>query len=354
MPLSPPNLDDLTFDNLVEEARAMIPHHAPEWTDYNPSDPGITLVELLAYFTELLGYRMNRVSRASRIKFLQLLGAAAYKDGDSVTEASTAELQHRLQAAVRGLRTIHRAVIPADYERIVDRHLAQHEPAGWQKYRIRCFEQVDLTAPDAMATHRRAPGHVSIVVVPPGDLDDPGLSAALAEIRQMLEPKRLLTTRLHVVPPQCLWISLSIEIHPQPDADFEQVRNRVGGAVQSYLSPHRGGGPAGEGWPFGQTVSLNKIYALVDRVPGVDYVRAVRVLNLADSRDALGVDRTALGLQVGVRATVGVDARLGSLTGADRLMLDDQGRLTAVQLAPFELVGTASPIVTRVDPAEVP
>ena len=46
MPLEAPNLDDRTFTDLFEELRALIPRYAPEWTDHNLSDPGITLLQL--------------------------------------------------------------------------------------------------------------------------------------------------------------------------------------------------------------------------------------------------------------------------------------------------------------------
>ena len=59
MPLNLPNLDDRDYNSLVQEALALIPAHAPEWTDHNPSDPGITLVELFAYLTEMLIYRVQ-------------------------------------------------------------------------------------------------------------------------------------------------------------------------------------------------------------------------------------------------------------------------------------------------------
>ena len=69
-----PKLDDRTFDDLVAEGVTLLPTLAPEWTNHNPSDPGITLLELLAYFTELLVYRLGRVTPASKLQFLKLLG----------------------------------------------------------------------------------------------------------------------------------------------------------------------------------------------------------------------------------------------------------------------------------------
>ena len=53
MPLPEPNLDDLRFQqDLVDEARTRIIRYCPEWTDYNLSDPGITLIELFAWMSE--------------------------------------------------------------------------------------------------------------------------------------------------------------------------------------------------------------------------------------------------------------------------------------------------------------
>lgn len=75
MPLPVPNLDDLRFQSqLVDEARRRIAAYCPEWTDYNLSDPGITLVELFAWMTEQTIYRLNRVPEKMHIKFLELLG----------------------------------------------------------------------------------------------------------------------------------------------------------------------------------------------------------------------------------------------------------------------------------------
>jgi predicted phage baseplate assembly protein len=74
MPLAPPKLDDRDFHSLVEEARARIPRYLPEWTDWNASDPGITLLELHAWLTETILYRLNQLPELNYVKFLQLLG----------------------------------------------------------------------------------------------------------------------------------------------------------------------------------------------------------------------------------------------------------------------------------------
>lgn len=75
MALKAPNLDDLRFQSdLVDEARKRIIHYCPEWTEYNLSDPGITMIELFAWMTEMMCYRLNRVPERNYIKFLDMLG----------------------------------------------------------------------------------------------------------------------------------------------------------------------------------------------------------------------------------------------------------------------------------------
>lgn len=67
-------LDDRNFDDLVEECLLRIPRYCPEWTDYNLSDPGITLVELFAWLTDQMLMRFNQVPRKNYVAFLELLG----------------------------------------------------------------------------------------------------------------------------------------------------------------------------------------------------------------------------------------------------------------------------------------
>src|SRR5262245_6422009 len=69
-----PKLDDRTFNDIVEEAISMIPRYAPEWTNHNPADPGITLIELAAWMTDLLLHRLNQVPEKNYVAFLNLLG----------------------------------------------------------------------------------------------------------------------------------------------------------------------------------------------------------------------------------------------------------------------------------------
>ncbi|MCA9489484.1 MAG: baseplate J/gp47 family protein [Myxococcales bacterium] len=74
MPIKPPNLDDRRYDDIVREARALIPQYCPEWTNLSDADPGMTLVQLFAWMTEMTIYRLNRVPDKTYVHFLNFIG----------------------------------------------------------------------------------------------------------------------------------------------------------------------------------------------------------------------------------------------------------------------------------------
>lgn len=74
MPLSPPNLDDRTFEQLLAEAKRQVTQTCPAWTDLSPHDPGVVLLEVFAYLTEQMIYRLNRLPEKAYVEFLRLIG----------------------------------------------------------------------------------------------------------------------------------------------------------------------------------------------------------------------------------------------------------------------------------------
>jgi hypothetical protein len=74
MSIAVPQLDTSDFESLLEEARGRISRYAPEWTDHNLHDPGITLLELLAWVTDQQIYQLGFVGDAYYRAFARLLG----------------------------------------------------------------------------------------------------------------------------------------------------------------------------------------------------------------------------------------------------------------------------------------
>ncbi|PSQ19194.1 putative baseplate assembly protein [Halobacteriales archaeon QS_8_69_26] len=74
MTLEVPDLNDRDYEELVEEARKLIPAYSDEWTNHNPSDPGMAILEMLAWITETYTYQLDQVTDEHRRKYLQLMG----------------------------------------------------------------------------------------------------------------------------------------------------------------------------------------------------------------------------------------------------------------------------------------
>lgn len=72
-----PDFFDRRFNDLLEAGRSRLPSLAPRWTDYNAHDPGITLMELLAWVGEAQLYSLARMRRDERAAYAALLGLHA-------------------------------------------------------------------------------------------------------------------------------------------------------------------------------------------------------------------------------------------------------------------------------------
>ena len=75
--LSSVNLNDKTYEELLSEAIARIPLYSREWTNFNVSDPGITILQNLTAFQLLQQETIDQVPDEVRRKLLKLVGYTA-------------------------------------------------------------------------------------------------------------------------------------------------------------------------------------------------------------------------------------------------------------------------------------
>jgi hypothetical protein len=113
MPITFPKLDNRTFADLLEEGLEIVRRQAPEWTNHNDSDPGITLIQLFAYMAEMLIYRLDKVTDRNVEAFLKLLNGPTWQPDE------TKSLGEQIRASVTELRKTSRAVTGADFEHLV-------------------------------------------------------------------------------------------------------------------------------------------------------------------------------------------------------------------------------------------
>jgi hypothetical protein len=84
-----PVLDNATWQQLAADLVRRIPQHTSQWTDFNDSDPGITLLQLLAWINESLLYQANAIPRRTYLNFMRwVLGLHASEDTTPYSEAA--------------------------------------------------------------------------------------------------------------------------------------------------------------------------------------------------------------------------------------------------------------------------
>lgn len=62
------------FQELLEEAKDKISKYYPTWTNFNPADSGMAILELFAYMTEMQQFHAEQIGASHKIAFLHLLG----------------------------------------------------------------------------------------------------------------------------------------------------------------------------------------------------------------------------------------------------------------------------------------
>ncbi len=141
---------------------------------------------------------------------------------------------------------------------------------------------------------QQAAGVVTVIVWPSDDPLHPGAPvpdrALLSAVCAQLDPRRLVTTELHVVPPTYHQIAVSVGVHAQPGYSGNAVCTWVETVLRQYLSPMPPQGPAGAGWPLGRQVFGPELMAAALQVEGIDYLEPVQLAELDANGNWQAVD----------------------------------------------------------------
>jgi predicted phage baseplate assembly protein len=120
---------------------------------------------------------------------------------------------------------------------------------------------------------RVAPGAVSVIVIPDEAGSEPVPTRSfLRAVCKWLDAHRLVTTEVHVVPPQyCRFCDIQLSVQARAGYTRSQLQDLVSARLSSWLHPLTGGDD-GKGFPFGGQVHIADLVALVTRTEGVDRV----------------------------------------------------------------------------------
>lgn len=175
-------------------------------------------------------------------------------DGESVPDA-----------AARGpllLRTRERAVTAEDYEQLA-------REAAPDSARVHCVPADDTEQAIRVLVVPSIPvsPELAFSALMPSDL-------MLGKITKYLDERRCVGARVSVEPPFYQGVTVVARLKARTRTSAEALRQRALIALFAYLDPIRGG-PDGTGWPFGRPVQAGEVFAVLQRLPGVDLVENV-------------------------------------------------------------------------------
>jgi Baseplate J-like protein len=216
-----------------------------------------------------------------------------FSDVDVLNIANTpaeggANLYTRDTASSSGLASLQetfRAITAADFEELASTlyNRAQESDLVVEVPSKRVARAVAVPGKDLTdgPPFEERPATVSVIILPqPQNPQEVQLRPTLelqASVERFLERRALITTRVRVVGPQYVTVSLDIGVVAEPRTEVQHVRDTIGERLQQFFHPLTGGAQ-GNGWPIGRNVYKSELYQLIESVPGVDHVNRI-VLN---------------------------------------------------------------------------
>ncbi len=190
------------------------------------------------------------------------------------------------------------------------------------------------------------PGAVTVMAIPRYDPDPPetgGQDGFLDAIACWLAPRRLVTTEVFVRRPVYEPVYVTVGVDVVAGVSQAQVREAVTQALKDFLSalpppdtqPLEPGAP--RGWPLRKPVVALELSAVVSRVPGVAWVRGVRLgSSTGTAQDQLPMEGLELPRLAGISVAVGDAPSLDELRGTAPAAPGTQRPFVSVPVVPEE------------------
>jgi predicted phage baseplate assembly protein len=197
-------------------------------------------------------------------------------------------LERAMQRGPLMLRTRDRAVTAEDYELLA-------REAAPEVARVHCVPADGDLVPA---------GSVKVLVVPAapsvggrvdlGDLIPAGES--LERIAARLDETRVAGVRVLLEPPRYRGVTVVARLIARPRVKAADVTDAALETLYRFLCPLPGGGPDGEGWPFGRPVQQGELFAALRDVRGVEMVEDLRLYGADPVTGRRGAEETRLNL----------------------------------------------------------
>lgn len=131
---------------------------------------------------------------------------------------------------------------------------------------------------------RPPPGVVRLLLVPAVEKSDVLITSdeleiprtVRAEVQSYLDERRLLATRLEIDSPEYIPVAVEVRVKAKAGSNPERIAAAVEKRLYRYINPVYGGSN-GNGWPFGQSLSVSEIYAILQGIVSIDYIEEAKI-----------------------------------------------------------------------------
>lgn len=288
MAIQLPNLDTKTYEDISEEMVASIPKYTDKWTNHNPSDPGITIIELLSWIAETTLYRMNRIPSGSYVNFLRLVaGASGIEEVERLLkDPHQDKYQKKILEFLKEIEEGHEKTIPE----------IKTEALMFLKSRYRAvteddFYQLTIEAADLLGVKVRRvivekaqyENKVEILLVPDKWKQYEALTESEKQSRykelvefvnDYLNPRTLIGTKIEVKQPVYSDIGIELKVVCHQYAIAEKIEADIKDRILQHLDPFVGGDEK-TGWSYRRSLSVYEIAQIVEETDGVKQVVSI-------------------------------------------------------------------------------
>lgn len=314
-----PNLDQRNYQQLVQELLRKIPQFTTQWTDYNDSDPGITLIQLLAWLDESLLYQANNIPVQTQQNFLRWVLGLAFSENKTVYSQFA---EKNYDFSFLGLRDILQQLEAGENfsRQVLQKQVLEYIGSEYATITLKDIEQLALQTNQVIAQRQEAsqsstsqvlhvkkayaqveqevmcvyilddskPAYIypdysnrilyrntSNVKRRSMILDTQNVSDALKDlinqVQRYLDPRVILGTRVMAKPAQFTDINLILDINLNANTDIQVTLNVLFTTLFNYLLPDNTvSGNAT--WAYNQAPHADDIRQLIYQTPGIDAI----------------------------------------------------------------------------------
>ncbi|PWB50736.1 MAG: hypothetical protein C3F06_11765 [Candidatus Methanoperedenaceae archaeon] len=278
-----PDLAVRTYEDILDEMVSSIPRYSEKWINFNPADPGITILEILAWIFDANLYMINRMPEESYMNFIRLIAGARGEDvnllldklrKDPNSDRDHIELLSFLKEIeekknnghpikdINGMKAAALRFLQSDYRAVTEENFAA--------LAIEATRNRDEKIPGVKRTIVKGSpdGKIEIIIIS----DRQEKYAELKKIvKDYLEPRRLICTKIVVKEPVYSLLKIQIEATLLPHASARIIKRNIQKNIEDFLDPVKGGDDK-KGWPYGRPVSVYELFHIIEETQGVDHV----------------------------------------------------------------------------------